>query len=169
MRTLLHTILQALVDAEATEHIGAGMHEQNDARTTQRNGTRTKVVSTSSGNLSVKIGKTRTGSFFPFLSSHGESPVRPTFECGDPGVFRFDARIHTTSWPTLLSTWSASSSWSWDRELGRRLRAAGANGRSSVRAQPVTQMTVAAMNAVAPAARPIQPAAPSDPTRRYDS
>jgi putative transposase len=36
MRTLLHTILQALVDAEATEHIGAGMHEQNDTRTTQR-------------------------------------------------------------------------------------------------------------------------------------
>jgi len=41
MRTLLHTILQALVDAEATEHIGAGMHEQNDTRNTQRNGTRT--------------------------------------------------------------------------------------------------------------------------------
>lgn len=30
MRTLLQTILQALVDAEATEHIGAVMHEQND-------------------------------------------------------------------------------------------------------------------------------------------
>ena len=56
LRTLLHTILQALVDAEATEHIGAGMHEQND--------TRTKVVSTTSGDLSVKIAKTRTGSFF---------------------------------------------------------------------------------------------------------
>jgi putative transposase len=67
MRTLLHTILQALVDAEATEHIGAGMHEQNDTRTTQRNGTRTKVVSTTSGDLSVKIAKTRTGSFFPTL------------------------------------------------------------------------------------------------------
>jgi putative transposase len=63
MRTLLHTILQALVDAEATGHIGAGMHEQNDTRTTQRNGTRTKVVSATSGDLSVKIAKTRTGSF----------------------------------------------------------------------------------------------------------
>ena len=29
MRTLLHTILQALVDAEATEHIGAGLHEDD--------------------------------------------------------------------------------------------------------------------------------------------
>jgi putative transposase len=49
MRTLLHTMLQAPVDAEVTAHIGAGMHEQNETRTTQRNGTRTKVVSTTSG------------------------------------------------------------------------------------------------------------------------
>ena len=54
MRTLLHTILQALVDAEATGHIEAGMHEQNDTRTTQRNGTRTNVVSATSGDLSVR-------------------------------------------------------------------------------------------------------------------
>jgi putative transposase len=67
MRTLLHTILQALVDAEATGHLGAGMHEQNDTRTTQRNGTRTKVVSATSGDLSVKIAKTRTESFFATL------------------------------------------------------------------------------------------------------
>jgi putative transposase len=67
MRTLLHTILQALVDAEATGHIGAGMHEQNDTRTTQRNGTRTEVVSATSGDLSVKIAKTLTGSFFATL------------------------------------------------------------------------------------------------------
>ena len=67
MRTLLHTILQALVDAEATERIGAGMHEQNTTRTPQLNGTRSKVVSTTSGDLSVKIGKTRTGSCFPTL------------------------------------------------------------------------------------------------------
>lgn len=67
MRTLLQTILQALVDAEATDHIGAGIHEQNQTRITQRNGTRTKVVSTTSGKLSVKIAKTRTGSFLPAL------------------------------------------------------------------------------------------------------
>ena len=44
-----------------------GTHEQNDTRTTQRNGARTKVVSTTSGDLTVKIAKTRTGSFFPTL------------------------------------------------------------------------------------------------------
>ncbi len=55
MRRLLHTILQALIDAEAAEHIGADPHERTDARTTYRNGTRDKTVSTTSGDLTVKI------------------------------------------------------------------------------------------------------------------
>src|SRR6188472_3437191 len=60
-------ILQALVDAEATAHIGAARHERTDNRTTQRNGSRDKVVSTTAGDLTVRIPKTRTGSFFPSL------------------------------------------------------------------------------------------------------
>jgi putative transposase len=67
MRRLLHTILQALIDAEAAQHIGADPHERTDARTTHRNGTRDKTVSTTAGDLTVKIAKTRTGSFFPSL------------------------------------------------------------------------------------------------------
>jgi len=34
MRTLLHTILQALIDAEAQAHIGAAPHQRSEARTT---------------------------------------------------------------------------------------------------------------------------------------
>jgi putative transposase len=49
MRKLLHTILQALIDAEAAEHIGADPHQRTDARRTYRNGTRDKTVSTTSG------------------------------------------------------------------------------------------------------------------------
>ncbi len=67
MRTLLTTMLQALVDAEATARIGAGPHERTETRTTQRNGTRGKTVSTTAGDLTVKIPKVRTGSFFPSL------------------------------------------------------------------------------------------------------
>jgi putative transposase len=67
MRRLLHTILQALIDAEASAHIGAGRHERSPARTTQRNGSRDKVVSSTAGDLTVRIPKTRTGSFFPSL------------------------------------------------------------------------------------------------------
>src|SRR5664280_1756783 len=67
MRKLLHTILQALIDAEAAKHIGADPHQRTDPRKTYRNGTRDKTVSTTSGDLTVKIAKTRTGNFFPSL------------------------------------------------------------------------------------------------------
>jgi len=67
MRRLLGTMLQELVDAEATAFIGAGPHERTEARVTQRNGTRDKTVTTATGDLTIKIPKVRTGSFFPAL------------------------------------------------------------------------------------------------------
>jgi len=67
MRRLLLTIVQELVDAEAAAHIGAARHERTDTRTTQRNGTRDKTVATTAGDLTVKIPKLRSGSFFPSL------------------------------------------------------------------------------------------------------
>jgi putative transposase len=67
MRRLLATMLQELVEAEATSVIGAGPHERTETRTTHRNGTRDKTVTTGVGDVTVKIPKTRTGSFFPAL------------------------------------------------------------------------------------------------------
>ena len=67
MRRLLGSMMQALVDAEATAAIGAERHERTDTRVTQRNGTRDKIVTTTAGDLTVKIPKVRTGSFFPSL------------------------------------------------------------------------------------------------------
>src|SRR3954451_20630600 len=67
MRRLLHAMLQALIDAEATAHIGAGPHERTDTRTTQRNGARDKLIATTAGDLTVQIPKVRSGSFFPSL------------------------------------------------------------------------------------------------------
>jgi len=64
MRRLLGTMLQALVDAEATAFIGAEPHERTETRTTQRNGTRDKTVTTAAGDLTVAIPKVRSGSFF---------------------------------------------------------------------------------------------------------
>ena len=69
MRRLLGRMLQAVVDAEATAPIGAGLHERTDARATQRHGTRDKLVTTAAGALTVKIPKVRTGSFFLALLS----------------------------------------------------------------------------------------------------
>lgn len=67
MRRILQGALQALIDAEAEHHIGAGHHERSAGRTTQRNGTRDRLVATTAGDLALKIPKTRTGSFFPTL------------------------------------------------------------------------------------------------------
>jgi putative transposase len=67
MRLMLSAMLQALVDAEATAKIGANPYEHTPTRTTQRNGTREKTVSTTAGDLMVKIPKLRAGSFFPSL------------------------------------------------------------------------------------------------------
>jgi putative transposase len=67
MRRLLGGMLQAVVDAEASAHIGAQLHERTDTRVTQRNGSRDKLVTTGVGDLTVKIPKVRTGSFFPAL------------------------------------------------------------------------------------------------------
>jgi putative transposase len=65
MRRLLGGMLHAVVDAEATAHVGAALHERAETRTTQRNGTRDKTVTTAAGDLTVKIPKVRTGSFLP--------------------------------------------------------------------------------------------------------
>ena len=67
MRRILQSGLQALIDAQAEAHVGAERHERSAARTTQRNGTRDRLVATTAGDLTVKIPKMRTGSFFPTL------------------------------------------------------------------------------------------------------
>ena len=67
MRQILGAGLQMLIDVEAAEHIGAGRHERSASRTTQRNGTRDRLVATTAGDVTVAIPKTRTGSFFPSL------------------------------------------------------------------------------------------------------
>ena len=67
VRQLAQWALQQLIDAEATAVIGAGRYERNDDRTTHRNGTRPRVLSTKAGDLQVGIPKLRQGSFFPSL------------------------------------------------------------------------------------------------------
>src|SRR4051812_29259455 len=67
VRQAAETVYQALIEAELTEVIGAGLHERSDARTAQRNGHRTRTLSTTAGDLELRIPKLRTGSFFPSL------------------------------------------------------------------------------------------------------
>jgi len=68
VRTAAQTIYQALLDAEFTAFLGAGPWERTDDRVGQRNGTRARTLTTTAGDLELRIGKVRSGrSFFPSL------------------------------------------------------------------------------------------------------
>jgi transposase-like protein len=67
VRTSLEWILQQLIEAELTGFIGAGPHERTATRTNQRNGHRSRLVSTPAGDVELEIPKLRQGSFFPSL------------------------------------------------------------------------------------------------------
>jgi transposase-like protein len=59
-------VLQALIDAEATEVIGADRFERADTRSNWRNRTGT-LLATKAGDVELKIPKLRRGSFFPSI------------------------------------------------------------------------------------------------------
>ena len=67
IRVATETLYQELIDAEATAFIGAGPFERTDGRTTHRNGTRARVLTTTAGELDLRIPKLRVGTFFPAL------------------------------------------------------------------------------------------------------
>ena len=67
IRSSLEWILQQLIEAEATAVIGAAPHQRTEGRTAQRNGHRSRLLSTPAGDVELKIPKLRTGSFFPSL------------------------------------------------------------------------------------------------------
>ena len=68
IRTAAQTIYQALIDAELTAFIGAGPWERSEERSAQRNGYRPRTLTTTAGDLELRIGKLRSGpSFFPCL------------------------------------------------------------------------------------------------------
>ncbi|MCW2601290.1 MAG: transposase [Frankiales bacterium] len=124
MRRMLGVILQELVDAEATAHIGAELHERSEDRTTQRNGTRDKLVTTTAGDLTVKIPKVRTGSFFPALLN----PRR-----------RIDVALHAVVMQAARAsrrvgsmTWSSHSA----APASARARSAGSAASSTPRSLP---------------------------------
>ena len=67
IRVATETLYQELIDAEAAAFIGAAPFERTDTRTAQRNGTRPRTLTTTAGELELRIPKLRTGSFFPSL------------------------------------------------------------------------------------------------------
>lgn len=67
VRVATETLYQELIDAETAAFIGAAPFERSAERTTHRNGTRPKTVTTTAGDLDLRVPKLRQGSFFPSL------------------------------------------------------------------------------------------------------
>jgi transposase-like protein len=67
LREAMTLVLQELIELEAAQAIGAGRYERTDGRTTHRNGSRTRLLSTKAGDVELHIPKLRSGSFFPAL------------------------------------------------------------------------------------------------------
>jgi putative transposase len=67
IRSATETLYQELIDAEATVFIGAGPFERSADRNALRNGSRPRTLTTTAGDLDLRIPKLRQGSFFPAL------------------------------------------------------------------------------------------------------
>lgn len=67
LRDAMRLVLQELIELEASQAIGAGRYERTDERTTHRNGSRSRLLSTKAGDVELRIPKFRAGSFLPAL------------------------------------------------------------------------------------------------------
>jgi transposase-like protein len=62
VRQAAETIYQALIEAELTSVIGTRRHERTETRAGQGNGHRPRTVTTTAGDLELKIPRLRAGS-----------------------------------------------------------------------------------------------------------
>jgi putative transposase len=67
LRDAMTLVLQELIELEASQVIGAARYERTDERTTHRNGSRSRLLSTKAGDVELRVPKLRSGSFLPAL------------------------------------------------------------------------------------------------------
>ena len=69
LREIVERVLQELLEAEMTEHVGAALHERTDARKGHRNGHKPRTLRTRVGTLNLLIPQDREGTFSTRLFS----------------------------------------------------------------------------------------------------
>ncbi len=67
VRTAVERLMQAIIEAEVEQKIGAGRYERAATRTNSRNGSRPRDFDTTAGTAHLEIPKLRQGSFLPVL------------------------------------------------------------------------------------------------------
>jgi transposase-like protein len=73
---LIRAGLQALIDVEATAALGAGRYERTAERTDYRNGTRSKIVATTSGTSKSRFRSCVLARSFRVCSSGGGGSIK---------------------------------------------------------------------------------------------
>jgi len=94
MRLAAETIYQALIEAELSSVTGAFPHQRTETRTGQRNGYRARTLSTTAGDLELRIPRLRAGSFFPSLLERRQRVDQSLF------AVIMEAYLHGTSCAT---------------------------------------------------------------------
>ena len=69
LREIVERVLQEVLEAEMTEHIGAALYERTDARKGHRNGHKPRMLRTRVGTLSLLVPQDREGTFSTRLFS----------------------------------------------------------------------------------------------------
>jgi putative transposase len=62
IRESVRLVMQELIETEAADRIGAGRYERTDARVSDRNGSRPRLLATQAGDVQLRIPKLRRGS-----------------------------------------------------------------------------------------------------------
>jgi hypothetical protein len=106
IRESVRMVMQELIEAEATQVIGAARYERTDTRVTERNGYRPRTVSTKAGDIELRIPKLRKGArpFGPWTSSLRIGSTRSTAS-RRPASSRFRYAVTEAA----VSDWAAGS------------------------------------------------------------
>jgi putative transposase len=67
LREGVRALAQALMEAEVSQHVGAGRYERSAERTGERNGHRERRWDTRVGSIQLRVPRVRDGSYFPAL------------------------------------------------------------------------------------------------------
>lgn len=98
VREALGLVLQALIEAEATQHIGARPYERTTQRTTHRNGARARLLSTKAGDVELRIPKL---AMCPVNAVPGQCEVA-AHQVDRPSRRRAGSRGRASCWPGWL-------------------------------------------------------------------
>jgi len=110
VREGLALVLQAMIEAEAAEVIGAGRYERTASRTTHRNGSRARLLSTKAGDVELKIPKLREGSFFPSLLEPRRRIDRALLAVVMEAYVHRTSTVRSTTWSRRWESTAASPS-----------------------------------------------------------